>query len=501
MATGNEPLSDEPYSPTSPASDASETEYPAPGGGPIPPADEPRPWSFGSSKNSKDLPEGEPRPWSFGSSGKEGPSDDELPLSGDDGPLSGDDIGPLYPPHPGSKAPSSHTYGPEQNPTDGRTSEVAHVSDLKFEEGNADATDEVVHRTDATDDFCDVPRFFVGTNLDKNCKLKPNKLWKVGRDPQANLYLKDTAVSMNHFKIRWDTHHSVVQLWDTSSSGTFVNSKLIRKKTQNLVHGDWVEIRCSKQFSYQFVLDLRPIGKGITDPRLGVKGKNAHIDDDKREKKELETLMKRTSKVRYQIMQENKDILAGEQEMLDLEAKVTQMRVDLEIKRMENEQKERKILQFLSDTEKLETELQESRDIWLAKLSEKRESNEADIRPLTVEVAQSQKRIDKLRLQKVELERSLHPERFAVAAMELAGSTPKDGAGSSRLSATASEKPCDSGVSGEEEAFADVGKKALPILPTADDDDVVLGSLASGEKRPLELEERESPSKRARADI
>jgi len=69
----------------------------------------------------------------------------------------------------------------------------------------------------------------------------------------------------------------------------------------------------------------------------------------------------------------------------------------------------------------LEENLEEGRKEWVRKLEAEHAENEAQVKPLMDNIAERQTRLEKLQLKKDELERNIHPERYAVADVSRIG--------------------------------------------------------------------------------
>merc|ERR1712232_292642 len=88
-----------------------------------------------------------------------------------------------------------------------------------------------------------------------------------------------------HYQLRWDTAKRIVEIRDKSTRGTYVNGTLLKCSNARtlLQHADQIVIQGALR-TYKFVLDLRPVGLGFSNPvQKGVRSDlQARRRDDER---------------------------------------------------------------------------------------------------------------------------------------------------------------------------------------------------------------------------
>lgn len=306
------------------------------------------------------------------------------------------------------------------------------------------------HRTiEKTEDAAKVervPELICGTRLDKVCPLKPNRWTKIGRSAGAQLLLKNSGVSRLHCQLRWNTHDRVVELRDTSNTGTVVNDDVLKGARRFLAHGDRLRVE-GKGIRFDFILDLRPVGLATCDPR------KVNRDAPKEE-----GIFHQKETLRAQLEHIEGAIATCQARAFDKEQEYHELTARRRVRVAEEQAKEEQIKKFVKDTERLTKTLADSRQAWMEKTRAEQEKNEAHVRPLTEETAQIQMKLEKLQLKKIELERSLHPDKFAIADV----GHPVSGGGSPNRDGRLQLRPPSEHGDEEDEMIFDVGAKETP---------------------------------------
>lgn len=260
------------------------------------------------------------------------------------------------------------------------------------------------------------PELRVGSKLDKVMPLMAGRWVKIGRHKKSQLLLTNTGISRTHCMVRWDSHKRIVEVRDMATdrhNGTLVNGEAVAGGSKVLKHGDRIRIE-GKGIRYDFVLDTRPIGQGVGDPttispaersKLPAKPAKGVSNYNKRK---LEQLQKQLAKFSREFDVEQDRAIEKEKQYWEV---VTKRRVrSADVNAMEEQCKV-----YATRTEVLDKELSDSRAAWLLKLEETAENNMEVMRPLTEKVGEAQNMLEKLQLKKDELERTLHPEKYAIA--------------------------------------------------------------------------------------
>jgi len=283
--------------------------------------------------------------------------------------------------------------------------------------------------------------------------LNPNRWVKIGRSKKAQLLLSNAGVSRNHCSIRWDRHLRAVELKDTSTGGTMVNGDLIKSGRHTLAHADRVRIE-GKGAHYDFLLDLRPVGLGWADPREEQKGRQLLW-----KKLKGPALLQRRDALRAQLAKLDADIQRCEKEAFEKEREFHQIAMRRNLRLQEDKQRKEHFDKYTAGKKVLEELLKEGRENWLAKLKAESEANELEVKPLLELVAERQVKVEKLQLKKDELERTIHPERYAVADVSRVGSflpTPEKTPSVEARSQEHSEPLALDDIEAEKDTFADL---------------------------------------------
>jgi len=298
------------------------------------------------------------------------------------------------------------------------------------------------------------PLLLIGPGFDKSYALNANRWVKVGRSKKAQLLLVNTGVSRNHCSFRWDCHRRLVELKDMSASGTLVNGTAVKGERHVLAHGDRLRVE-GKGARYDFILDLRPVNGGITDPREE-QGGAQHW-----RKLRGPALIQRRDHLKSQLDGYEQNITRLEKETFEKEKEFYEIATRRSLRTQEDKQRKIDLEKYILGAKELEFKLNEGRDNWLSMLQTEYDNNEKVVRPIMDSVAALQIKVEKLQLKKDELERTIHPEKYAVADVSRTGSftlelpTPEPSVRDRVGSHTEAAGPLDD-IEGEEEAFADM---------------------------------------------
>jgi len=288
------------------------------------------------------------------------------------------------------------------------------------------------------------PDLYVGSKLEKELPLKANTWIKIGRNSKAHLMLSDKGISSNHCQMRWDTYQKVVEVRDTSHTGTQLNGEVIRGVQRTVRHGDRVRVR-GNGTQYEFVVDLRAILNGTGDPRKGLPAGMVGMRMGG-----VVSLTSRRDKLRRQVTRLDTQIASLDAKALEREKEYYEILTRRRLRDQDMEEKEKQIMMYLKGAEDLTKHLVDSREEWLERLRVRNVENQEDMAPLLDQTGDLQQKIDKLKMKKAEIERSLHPENYATAVASLeAGSS---GGHRGILSPSDPGDP-QKGADGEEEYF------------------------------------------------
>lgn len=329
------------------------------------------------------------------------------------------------------------------------TTEVAEAGD-----GGARSLSDVVVPANRPKPTC--PQLMTGSRLDKAVGVLPNHWLKIGRHPKAHLLLNNAGVSRNQCSVRWDTHERKVELRVECETGTLVNGRPFSLDRVMLEHGDRIRILGKGQI-FDFIVDLRPVGLGFGDPRQRAReGQKASVAPKQRR-----------DRLRALLVQLNKyvDKAEGDAFRMEKEYYEIQTRRSVRVKELEKMRQEHRF--YVEDEARLGKHLEDSRRDWLDRLDKDLVNNEESIKPIILDTADLQDKVEKLQLKKDELARSIHPERYAVADVtvnELEFNPKDDAAGHG------------SGAEDEEDAFA--GLSGL-------EDNRASGNEASDDEQPM----------------
>lgn len=294
------------------------------------------------------------------------------------------------------------------------------------------------------------PVICIGPRFDKEYQLNANRWAKIGRSKKAQLLLNNTGVSRNHCSLRWDRHRQVVELKDGSTGGTLINGEVIKGARRTLQHADRIRIE-GKATKYDFLLDLRPVNLALTDPREEGAGPVKRLGG--------QALVTKRDALKAQLSHLEANIEKCDKQAFEKEREFYEIATRRSLRTVEDKQRSEELQKYLAGAKELELRLQESRAEWLEKLQVEHNANDLETRPLMAVIGDLQVKVEKLQLKKDELERSIHPEKYAVADVSRVGSFTLDLPGSQKTpSQTETRSQVESGVleDGEEDAFADL---------------------------------------------
>eukprot|EP00929_Paragymnodinium_shiwhaense_P087540 TRINITY_DN47699_c0_g1_i1.p1 TRINITY_DN47699_c0_g1~~TRINITY_DN47699_c0_g1_i1.p1 ORF type:complete len:489 (+),score=137.33 TRINITY_DN47699_c0_g1_i1:116-1582(+) len=257
------------------------------------------------------------------------------------------------------------------------------------------------------------PKLLVGSKLDKECPLRPDRWVRIGRSQHCEIWLDSDGVSREHCRVRWDTHRRLIEFADASPAGTLVNGKPVKGKRRTLVHGDRICIR-AKSAEHEMLLDLRPVNLGLTDPRQLVSDAMTALKAAVRRRERLKAQLGATT---CHLTQQETELRNKEKEYYDLLAKRKLRQVAIDKMRADTERLQRE----QQDLTKL---LETSREEWANRQQAMIESNAQDVKPMTEKVALYQDMLEKIKMKKSELERTINPSAYK---MLVGGSGSSDG--------------------------------------------------------------------------
>lgn len=269
-------------------------------------------------------------------------------------------------------------------------------------------------------DITPCPDLLVGSKYSKVVPLRPGRWVGMGRSKKCQLLLNNGGVSRNHCDIRWDQYRRIVELRDTSNQGTWVNGQTIKNSRLILAHADHISIE-GKDIHYNFLLDMRPVKLGFSDPREELRANQSL------KKASTSGPWQRRNSLRAQILHVDATIKSCEEQAFQKEKEFYEIATRRRLRLFEDKQKEEQYQQYLRGTEELHAQLQQGREDWLERLQMEYEKNEKDINVIIEETKVLQEKVEKLQLKKDELERSIHPEKYAVADVSCSGSNALEG--------------------------------------------------------------------------
>eukprot|EP00930_Biecheleria_cincta_P032341 TRINITY_DN22441_c0_g1_i1.p1 TRINITY_DN22441_c0_g1~~TRINITY_DN22441_c0_g1_i1.p1 ORF type:complete len:552 (+),score=138.19 TRINITY_DN22441_c0_g1_i1:44-1657(+) len=248
------------------------------------------------------------------------------------------------------------------------------------------------------------PELLLGRGFQKNVRLRDNDWIRVGRNKDNKIRIDETQISRHQCAFRWNPDERTVDFKDTSTGGTYVNGELVRNARRSLQHGARIKIQ-GKSKAWNFLLDLRPVGMATTDPR-GPSG--ASGEDSLSEKRK--SLLAKLAKLQVELREKDHQIFDKEKTFFEILSRNKDRESSDALLEKECER-------YTVEAEEIEQKLETTRDEWKAKLQALYESNAAAASPVVEAVHVVQDKLAKLELKKNELERSIYPERFAMAEL------------------------------------------------------------------------------------
>jgi hypothetical protein len=255
-----------------------------------------------------------------------------------------------------------------------------------------------------------LPLLLVGSKLDKALPLRENRWILCGRGPKAQLRIDADGVSQEHCQFRWDAIRRNVEIRDKSTRGTYVNGTLLKGSLARrpLQHADQIVIEGALR-SYKFVLDLRPVNLGFSNP-ISQKAQRSDIQSRKKqEERRVARLKSELQTLELQILGQNVELAAREREYYKLVAQRNMRRAKDKSTDEEVKQKEQERKQF-------EDDLAVSREKWPKEMRAQEEKNEATSRALAQRTADLQNQLEKMYMFRAQMERKVNPDKFETVA-------------------------------------------------------------------------------------
>lgn len=291
-----------------------------------------------------------------------------------------------------------------------------------------------------------LPELVTGSRLDKTVQMHPGHWIKIGRNPKAHLMCNNAGVSRNQVSVKWDPHEKRVEMRLEAKSGTLVNGKEIRESRRLLEHGDRIRI-VGKGQTFDFLLDLRPVGLGSGDPRY-----RARVAADKTKTGPTQ----RRDTLRAQMQHLQKAINNFEEKAFQREQEYYEIATRRRLREQEQAERKDQHKHYIEDAKVQMVVLDEGRKDWLSKLDDLHAGNEKETAPVIETTSQLQDKLEKLHLKKDELARQIHPEQYAVADIALSINQSEDEGSRSQRSRSqhSRPRPATNDAEGEEDAFA-----------------------------------------------
>lgn len=249
----------------------------------------------------------------------------------------------------------------------------------------------------------------------------------------------NAGVSRNQVSLKWDAHEKKVEMRLEAKSGTLVNGKEERSSRRLLEHGDRIRI-IGKGQTFDFLLDLRPVGLGSGDPRY-----RARVAADKTKSGPTQ----RRDTLRAQLQHLEKAIAHLEGKAFEREQEYYEIVTQRRLRAQEQQERQDMHKYYVEDAIVLEGSLESGRQDWRDKLDAEHAANFDVVGPVIEETASLQDKLEKLQLKKDEVARSIHPEQYAVADVALSMNAPSDDEGGTPRAQAAPDD-----AEGEEDAFA-----------------------------------------------
>ncbi|CAJ1435681.1 unnamed protein product, partial [Effrenium voratum] len=138
------------------------------------------------------------------------------------------------------------------------------------------------------------PVLWCGSQQNKSVMLPHAKWITLGKDA-CSVRLPSRGVSGKHCQLRWLGDKRLVEFMDSSTNGTWVSGEKVQRNEEpmKLQHGARVVVQAGGT-RYIFVLDLRPAGMGLTDPREFQQG-----EAKERQERKLKKLKEQLTKLQH----------------------------------------------------------------------------------------------------------------------------------------------------------------------------------------------------------
>lgn len=290
------------------------------------------------------------------------------------------------------------------------------------------------------------PVLLVGSQLSKECMLKPGRWVEVGRHAKAHILMQNSAVSKRHCKLQWPKGGKSIEL-RVLDGITFVNDKRLNVGSAlTLKHGDLLKIN-GKGTTFRLLVNMRPINSLLPDVKSTDNFAIACKEAEQSVRSPEEELRRKIRKVRAAAD-------AAREEAMQQEERLIQIQTGRALRSQKVEAQLEKTRNFEKDMDKLDGVLVKSRDDWLERLQTQSELQEAANKPLNEATANTQLKLESLQFMKARYDREVHPEQHMQVSLE-PGPAPASVEAPSKFAAKPDE------AEGEEQAFADAPAKGL----------------------------------------
>lgn len=258
------------------------------------------------------------------------------------------------------------------------------------------------------------PLLLSGANFAKALRLRPDRWYSVGRAAESHLLLESKGVSRKHLMLRWDPARRVVELRENSNTtGTLLNGEKIHKVRKELVHNDRLCIQGKGKLSYDLKLDMSFVGSVVSDPvseRLEFRAGARKLD-----KATAVANSRRLEDLRVQLKHLKASSAAYDEAIAAKERGLAELAERSRKRKEKDRETQEKIEKLLASQREMEDiRLEQGRQEWVTRLREQHGENELASAALVVALQTQQEKVEKLQLKKDELERTIHPERYAV---------------------------------------------------------------------------------------
>jgi len=292
------------------------------------------------------------------------------------------------------------------------------------------------------------PVLLVGSQLTKECMLKPGRWIEVGRHAKAHILMQNSAVSKRHCKLQWPKGGKSVEL-RVLDGITYVNDKRLNVGSAlTLKHGDLLKIN-GKGTTFRLLVNMRPINSLLPDVRSTDNFAIACKEAEQSVRSPEEELRRKIRKVRAAADSAREQAMQQEERLIQIQTgrAMRSQKMESQLETTRN---------FEKEVDKLEGVLVKSRDDWLERLQTQSELQEAHVKPLNEMTANTQLKLESLQFMKARYDREVHPEQHMQVSSAL---EPGPAPASVEVPSKFAAKPDD--ADGEEEAFADAPAKGL----------------------------------------